>query len=152
MSKVARIEEQLRKSFEGGPWHGPSVREVLADVDARTAAARPIADAHSIWEIVLHLSAWEDVARRRLEGEHIEEPEEGDWPPAPEPSDAAWAATLETLGERQARLQRTAAGLDDARLDDPVWEGASSLYATLLGQIQHRAYHAGQVAVMKKAR
>jgi hypothetical protein len=30
------------------------VRELLADVTAEKAAARPLSNAHSIWEIVLH--------------------------------------------------------------------------------------------------
>ena len=53
MSEIKRINDQLKRAFEGTAWHGPSVSEVLAGVTAEQAAAHPIAGAHSIWEIVL---------------------------------------------------------------------------------------------------
>ena len=33
---------------------------------AAEAASRPIPGAHSIWELVLHVAGWADVARARL--------------------------------------------------------------------------------------
>jgi hypothetical protein len=65
MSEIQRIEDQLRRAFEGHAWHGPAVRELLADVTAAKAAGRPLPSAHSIWEIVLHMATWERVVRRR---------------------------------------------------------------------------------------
>jgi hypothetical protein len=45
--------------------------------------------------------------------------------------------------------------LDDARLDQPILEHPeikfSSVYVTLHGGVQHDLYHAGQIAVLKKA-
>jgi hypothetical protein len=42
MSEIERIVEQLRQVHEGEAWHGPSVREAVAGVTARGAAARPV--------------------------------------------------------------------------------------------------------------
>ena len=39
MSEIKRINDQLKRAFEGKAWHGPSVSEVLADVTAEQAAA-----------------------------------------------------------------------------------------------------------------
>ena len=55
-SEPALIAEQLRRAFEGDAWHGPALLELLQDVDAATAAARPLPDVHSIWELVLHVA------------------------------------------------------------------------------------------------
>ena len=55
-TELERLEEQLRLSFEGEAWHGPSVLEALDDVTADVASAHPIDGAHSIWERVLHLT------------------------------------------------------------------------------------------------
>lgn len=52
---LQRLEEQLERALEGEAWHGPSVLEILEGVTAAQAAAHPIAGAHSIWELVLHL-------------------------------------------------------------------------------------------------
>ena len=55
----ACIADQLRRAFLRDAWHGPAVLELLADVDAETAAARPIPSVHSIWELVLHIAVWD---------------------------------------------------------------------------------------------
>ena len=66
MSEAARIADQLRCAFQGEAWHGPSVLELLSDVDAATAAAHPLPDAHSIWELVLHVAAWDEAVNLRI--------------------------------------------------------------------------------------
>ena len=62
----ALLAEQLRNAFEGDAWHGPAVLELLADIDPETAAAHPLPETHSIWEIALHIAAWDDAVNRRI--------------------------------------------------------------------------------------
>ena len=69
MTEIERILDQLKRAYEGDAWHGPSVREALAGVTAQQAHARPLTNAHSIWELVHHIAVWENVGRRRLEGD-----------------------------------------------------------------------------------
>ena len=57
MNEIRKIRSQIRRAFEGQAWHGPSVKELLADVTAEQAAAHPVAGAHSIWELALHIGA-----------------------------------------------------------------------------------------------
>jgi uncharacterized damage-inducible protein DinB len=153
MTETERIEDQLRRAFEGEAWHGPSVQEVLAGVSAGQAAMRPLDNAHSIWEIVLHLSAWDGVVRRRLEGERVDTPAEVDWPPVTDTSEAAWSETLEQLKSNHAELRRTISRLDDSRLDEllPGVNKKWPAYVTIHGSIQHYLYHAGQIALLKKS-
>jgi uncharacterized damage-inducible protein DinB len=151
MSEIKRIEDQLRRAYEGQAWHGPSIKELLSDVTARQAAARPLPGAHSIWEIVLHISAWEEGARRRLSGDRAELSAEEDWPPVSDTSEAAWRNTLEMVETNHLRLRDALKSLDDARLNEPIIEGMSSVYGTLHGVIQHSLYHAGQIALLKRA-
>jgi uncharacterized damage-inducible protein DinB len=151
MKETERIREQLQRAFAGGAWHGPSVLEILENVTASQAAARPIAGAHSIWELVLHIGAWDDACRRRLHGDRAELPDEEDWPPVGETSDEAWDKTLATLRESQQNLSEAIAAVDEARLDEPILQGMGSVYATLHGAVQHKLYHAGQIAILKKA-
>src|SRR6266853_1935870 len=70
-TEAARIADQLRRAFDGTAWHGPSLMELLDGVDAATAAAKPLAKVHSIWELVLHIAAWDAAGYRRLSGEKI---------------------------------------------------------------------------------
>ena len=153
MTEIERILDQLKRAFEGNAWHGPSVREALAGVTAAQAHARPLANAHSIWELVQHIAVWEDVGRRRLEGDRaqIEISSPDDWPPADDLSEAAWEQAKATLDQRHEVLVEAIARVPESRLDEPVFEGMSTIYVTLHGVIQHDLYHAGQIAMLKKA-
>lgn len=151
MKECERIDDQLKRAFEGGAWHGPGVLEILNGVTAAQAAARPIPEAHSIWELVLHIAAWEGACRRRLEGDRAQLPDAEDWPSVNDTSDAAWEGTKATLVAGHQKLRQAIARVEDSRLDEPILPELSTVYVTLHGAIQHDLYHAGQIAVLKKA-
>jgi uncharacterized damage-inducible protein DinB len=152
MSETQRIETLLQQAFEGNAWHGPALRQLLADVTASSAAARPLANAHSIWEIVLHIATWEEVVRRRLQGETIVDlPPDQDWPSVRDTSEAAWHKALQDLEQANRALREMIVRIDDWHLTDDVPGKDHSVYTMLHGIIQHDLYHAGQIAVLKKA-
>jgi len=158
MSEIARIKEQMQRAFKAEAWCGSSLQEALDGVTAKRAAARPVASAHSIWEIVLHVAAWKGAISQRLTGQHVALPDEGDWPAVAEMSPAAWQETLRLLEERHAQLQSVTESLTDAQLDDFLGReqdrmtgGSVTHYVTLHGILQHDLYHAGQIAILKKA-
>jgi uncharacterized damage-inducible protein DinB len=151
MSQTKTLADQLERSFRGGAWHGPAVAEALAGVDASTAAARSLAGAHSIWEIVHHLTVWNEVPRRRLDGERLENlPAEADWPPLAEVSAEGWRAALAALEGAHAALHARVLDLSDGQLDDPVAGSDATARGMLLGVLQHNAYHAGQISLLRK--
>ncbi len=151
MSEIQRILDQLERACEGNAWHGPSVRELLNDISARQAAAKSVPAGHSIWEIVLHMAAWQVVVRRRLAGEAIVDlPPQLDWPPVPDTSETAWRQAVENLIQSKQQLYKAISQLDDHRLSDSVPGKDYSVYVLLHGVIQHNLYHAGQIAVLKK--
>jgi uncharacterized damage-inducible protein DinB len=153
MTEIERILDQLKRAYEGNAWHGPSVREALNGVTAEQAAARPLPGAHSIWELAHHIAVWEDVGRRRLEGDRaqidISSPE--DWPPSDDISERAWEQAKASLDRGHQALCEAIARVDPTRLDEPIFEGMSTVYVTLHGVVQHDLYHAGQIALLKKA-
>ena len=153
MTEIQRILDQLKRAYEGEAWHGPSVREVLASVTAEQAHARPLANGHTIYELVRHIAVWEDAGRRRLEGDRaqiaIASPE--DWPPPDDTSEEAWEQAKRALDRGHQALVAALERVDDSKLDEPILEGLSSVYVTLHGVIQHDLYHAGQIAILKKA-
>ena len=92
--------------------------------------------------------------QHRLKGESIDVSAERDWPPVWEVSEAAWKRALENLSESRGRLRGVVAGLKDDQLDlvDQKTSGSdTSRYVVLHGVIQHDLYHAGQIAILKKA-
>ena len=68
MSESDRILEQLKRTFYKEAWHGPAFLEILDGVTAEQASKHSIANAHSIWEIVLHTKTWIEAVRIRSLG------------------------------------------------------------------------------------
>lgn len=151
MSEIKRIKDQLRRSHEGEAWHGPPLRELLVDVTAEAAAARPLAGAHTIWEIVRHIAVWEEAVRRRLEGEAAALSPAEDWPPVSDTSEAAWRNAVAALEDGHQQLREAIARRADVELNEIVAGQRYSVYFMLHGVIQHNLYHAGQIALLKKA-
>jgi uncharacterized damage-inducible protein DinB len=149
--ETRRIEDQLNRSFRGEAWHGPCLQDLLRDVSFERAAASTLANIHSIWEVVLHITAWLDISRRRLEGEALEPTAEQDWPAVADPSEAAWKIALGNLEAANEKLRGAIAAFDADRLDQRVPGKPYSFYFLLHGVIQHNLYHAGQIAILKKA-
>jgi len=151
MNEIHRIRGQFRRAYEGPAWHGPSIRECLEGVTPVTAAAKPVANSHSIWELVLHIIAWEGIAVRRIRGEAAEATPEMDWPATPETVRETWAETLAALEASHAGLREAMIALTDDDLEKPVPGADYNIYFLLHGVIQHNLYHAGQMMMLKRA-
>jgi len=150
-SEAENIADQLRRAFDGSAWHGSALFEILADIDAATAAARPIANVHSIWELVMHIAVWDRSGLVRLGGEKYQPTGEDNFPPVVRASEMAWRKTLADTKKTHDKLVSTVAALPDARLWDRVPGKRYDFYHLLHGIAQHELYHAGQIAVLKKA-
>ncbi len=152
MTEPEHIADQHRKALEGEAWHGPALLEVLADVTAKRAAARPIPKVHTIWEIVLHIEAWDRVVLGRLGGTPIELTDEQDWPPVRDQSSEAWKRAVESMKATHGELNRAIAAMAEARLDESTVPGKPyKLFHMIHGVVHHELYHAGQIALLKKA-
>src|SRR2546428_12162604 len=66
MSRGQRVAEAIERSVSGPMWHGPALADLIGDVSAEHAADHPVGGAHSIWELVLHVTAWTEIVRERL--------------------------------------------------------------------------------------
>jgi uncharacterized damage-inducible protein DinB len=151
MSEIHRILDQMDRAFSGDAWHGPPLMHLLDGISAEDASKHAVPGAHSVWELVHHVGAWNSVVQHRLQGETVEVTAERDWPPVWEVNEPAWKRALESLLESRARLRLVAAALHDDQLDEKIGATGVSRYQILHGVIQHDLYHAGQIAVLRKA-
>jgi uncharacterized damage-inducible protein DinB len=149
--EIARLRDQLERAYDGEAWLGMPVRELLNGVSFRTAAARPIARGHTIWELVTHITYWLDAAARRLGGEAVDPVNDADWPAMPSPSAAGWKAALAALEAGHRRLLAAVAALAESDLEGPVPGHDYTRYVLVHGVLQHTLYHAGQIALLKRA-
>jgi len=156
-SESSRLVDQLQRAHDGDAWHGSPLMAVLAGVTHEQAVRRLPNDGHSIWELVLHVTGWRTEVARRATGEPAAEPPAGDWPDVGDPTAARWADALAALGASHQRLVAVTSGLSDERLlertndprNRPLGTGVT-YYELLHGIVQHDAYHAGQIAIVKK--
>jgi len=157
-AEITRIIDELGREHSGDPWHGTPVMQLLADVDHVLAATRPLEGAQTIWEIVLHMTAWKNEVRRRLDGAPAALPLEGDWPKPGASTPQTWADATTALDGAHAALVAAVSNLPEARLfaptNDPrdreTGQGVTH-YVLLHGIVQHDVYHSGQIALLRKA-
>lgn len=152
------LREDLSKVYDGDPWHGSSITEVLKGVDADVAARKSIPHAHTIWEIVLHMTAWTREVTSRVGGAAPKSPPE-DWPaPRFGATTAAWESTKSDLAAAQKELEHAVDSLKPDDLlrwigdqRDPALGAGLALGSVIRGLLQHHTYHEGQIAILKRA-
>lgn len=142
--------DEIRRALRGPAWHGPSLHELLAALSTEEAIQRPIPTAHNIWELVLHITSWSNIALRRLTGGQVEPYEDEDWPVPGEMTAEQWDADREALAESHERLTEVVAGLSDEAMLGSAPKSANSVAVLLHGLAQHDAYHGGQIALLRK--
>lgn len=151
MSELERIVDQHERAFAGDAWHGDPLMKVLGGVTAKQAAAHPIRGAHSIWEIMNHLRTYRAAIPVRLRGEVKELTDGENWPPVTDTCDAAWRDCVSDLRQQTESYLKAVREFPESKLSENVPNRDHSFYVLLHGMVQHDLYHAGQIALLKKA-
>jgi uncharacterized damage-inducible protein DinB len=157
LNEISRIVDQLEREHSGDPWHGSPLSVILEGISHEQAAAARLAGAHSIWELVLHITGWKNEVRHRLSGAPAREPEHGDWPPVGSPTAERWIEAREKLELSHRLLVSAVKDFPEPKLFIPSNDARDrergvgvSYYELLHGIVQHDVYHAGQIAILKK--
>ena len=163
MSRATRLADHIERTVTGPMWHGPALLEVLEGVACDQALTRPLPGAHTIWELVLHITAWCNIARLRLNGQATGDPTpEQDWPPVPaalpnrgEASDinpaSEWRGAIAQLAASHRDLAADIRPLADDRLGALVPGLDYTVSVLLRGIVEHGTYHGGQIALLRKS-
>lgn len=151
MTEKAQILDELHKIYDGDAWHADNLVTILANITVEQALAKPIAQAHSIWELVLHLAAWNETWIARLQGESRGEPIDGDFPAIADTSEHAWQAALLRLGKSIKNLTAAIDAIAEDSFAKRVADRDYDLRSFLHGIVRHIVYHSGQIGLLKKA-
>lgn len=147
-TETQKIISLLKRTFERGAWHGPSVKESLKGI-TKEIALKHLPNTHSIIELVAHMIAWRRYVINRLEGnnsyivnDEMNFPKRDDW-----------ENMLIELDESQQHLLALIEQFPVYKLGElvPVSEQNYTYYTLLNGIIHHDVYHAGQIMLIKKA-
>jgi uncharacterized damage-inducible protein DinB len=124
----------------------------LAGLSAAEAASHPLAGAHSIWELVLHITSDYDLVLRRLANDGRPLTAAEAWPVSPAPTEENWQQTVQKLTLLNKKLRQAVRDFPVERLDDLlVPEVPYTAFTQFIGVTQHNLYHAGQIALLKHA-
>ena len=157
MSEGRRMAALYRDVYEGDAkgeaWHGPALKPLLKDVTVEMASRAPSVGTHSILQLVLHIAYWEDVVLRRFNGEIVDAPlnSPDDWPSNRKLTDSEWKAVLARLEKSHHAMGKALETCSDQKLSEKVPKRDHDFYILLHGIIDHCVYHAGQIALVKKA-
>lgn len=150
-----RIAYALAAAISGDAWYGDSLRKILDNVTVAQAQARPISNAHTIWELVVHVEAWVKFCLGAMQGVAIPAwatmAKEQDWPLVNDTSEQAWKQAVNSFFSTHLKLVEAIKTFSDDRLDATVPGRTYNFYHLLQGMIQHAVYHGGQIALLKKA-
>jgi uncharacterized damage-inducible protein DinB len=150
MTELEHLIDQIERSFRGNAWHGPSVLEVLDEVDAKAARMRAVPEGHTIWELALHLRATMEILSGRIASTVGAVEDDVYWPLPDDLSEEAWQVLLAELSQRHEALLADISKFAPQRFDAVLFEGGSAAYNNFWGHVQHNTYHAGQIALLKK--
>jgi hypothetical protein len=89
------------------------------------------------------------VVAKRVGGQVVDSNAVVDWADVTKTS---WPRALEELERAEGRLSDAVARLTTEALEKPVPGEKRSIYGEIMGVLQHNVYHAGQIAILKKAR
>ncbi len=146
MSEARRIADQLRRALRGPAWHGDSLAEILEGVTAAQADTVAINGAHTIHGLVLHLTAWAEIALERVTtGKTRDIAAAEDFPAA-----AEWRSDLAKLFDASDRLAAHIENMSEHELEFVLEPNTQTVYRLLHGIVQHHLYHAGQMVLLKK--
>src|SRR4030095_7033376 len=151
-SEIQYLTKLYESAYEGDPWFGRCIKEILGEIDADTAAKKPN-DQHSILELLYHMINWREFTISRLEKGSAKPAKifgENDWQNLDHANKKLWEQGLRQLEETQKRIIEILSNLNPDVLTDQVSERKYDVRYLLYGILEHDIYHLGQIAYVKK--
>ena len=126
------------ESWTKGTWFG-SWSKALEGVDAAKASWKPASGAHSIWQIVNHVSIWREYTVSALEGNKLDsaEVERRNFEEPEEATETAWDHARARL-EESHRTLRSAMADESKPIERPLYH------------LVHDANHLGQILYVRQ--
>jgi uncharacterized damage-inducible protein DinB len=151
-NEILLITEQLKETYEGEPWFGRSVKNILSEIDGTIVVQKPDGQ-HSILELLWHMITWKEFTISRLRNDNSQTPEyfeQNDWRKLDHSDRALWEQGLRKFADLHKELVELIQQQQDELLINRV-DGRDYDFRKLLsGVVQHDIYHLGQIAYIKK--
>jgi uncharacterized damage-inducible protein DinB len=132
-------------ALTGGSAH-VATRTVFDGLDWKTAGKRVKGSPHTLYQLLNHMSFWQDGVLLWLDGGSPSMPEHASdsWPSPTAPKSAtAWAKAVRQFRTGLARLEQAAGNAKRKRR-------RKSPFQMLVAVAVHNSYHAGQAALLRQ--
>jgi len=157
MNRSEKLSVELYNSVFGDPWHGTCLKDILENISFKQADKRSIPSAHNVIELTLHINSWTEEILKRFNCGKPSLPAMGDWPTSKDKSEEYWQAVKQKLFDDTNKLIAVIKNFPEDKLDEIVGGERNislgtgfSFEGLIIGLVQHNAYHAGQIALLKK--
>lgn len=147
---IHKVKILITETANGNNWTGTNAEQALSNISAETAIKRINVNHLNIAELAAHLACWNKVIAKRLEGINYTPSKEEDFPVINELTEEQWQIHKQNFFNSFEVLTATLLQKEDVSLDQPIFEGASSVYRNVHGQVSHLHYHLGQIVLLKK--
>jgi uncharacterized damage-inducible protein DinB len=146
-TETQKLVSLLKRSYDRGAWHGPSVKETLETITPEMSSLR-LPNTHSIIELVSHMTTWRKFVIQKLQGNDYKVTDEMNFP-----TQHNWGKAIEDLEETQAQLLTLVEKFPIEKLGElvPHPEAKYTFYTMINGIIHHDLYHTGQIILISKA-
>ncbi len=152
MSESKRIAKLFSDLYNGNPWTYVKLTDILKDISAEQASARPVKNANTIWQLVQHCVGWRENVLRKLKGELFTSPEDNYLSVPADTSADAWQQLLLALQKTETDWEDFLLSLEDRSLNEGYAPSKNefTIYEVIHGVMHHDNYHFGQISILKK--
>lgn len=145
-----RMSSLFEDLYNQEPWLDVTIVSKLNSLTASKAAARPLDNCNTIWEIVNHMINWRENVLKRVNGEVLKTPKSNYFKEIMDTSDRAWIKTLEALQQSQQAWMLYLETITEDDLAKVYAPNQMNYYKHIHGILQHDAYHLGQIVLLLK--
>jgi uncharacterized damage-inducible protein DinB len=145
MTKI--VEKTIANALSGKGAHA-ATKNLFAGLDWQAAGARPRSAPHSIYQLLNHMSYWQNWVVSWLDGGSPPIPKHaaGGWPGASAPaSSKEWQRAVRAFRSGLARLDR-----QSRQTSLLTVRGKHTRLGMLQAIASHNSYHAGQVVALRQ--
>jgi uncharacterized damage-inducible protein DinB len=149
--KVSQFVAQFSTIYDGQPWYGDSICQILQNITPAKAFWQPTKDAHSISQITSHMIYWRQTLIKRLDGDLEYKPSmksDENWKSNDQLKKTGWQSLKKSLDHAQVQLLYLLSTQKDSILKKKYSEKAT-FEELINGILQHDLYHTGQIAYLK---
>ncbi|PBQ31293.1 hypothetical protein CNR22_05780 [Sphingobacteriaceae bacterium] len=146
------ITKQLNDLLEGPLWLDENFNKKLAGLTDDLAFTRPIAEVHSVAELLSHISVWIEACLDRMNciANTLKDNDENDWKTNEVLRKKGWSVLKKEFYRAHQRLIEYIDTCSEEFLSKKYHLSEFTNKDILFGLIHHDAYHLGQIGITIK--